>query len=137
MARGVCFTDLDGTLLNGDGSLSSVNQQALHHLADQGVLRVAATGRSLYSARKVLDPAFPIDVLIFSSGPVFGVGSSRLCWSLITYPALWLRRLLPSYRHRPSTSWYMGLCRTITVSIFTAAVLKTLILKRACASTPR
>lgn len=68
MARGVCFTDLDGTLLNGDGSLSSANQQALHHLADQGVLRVAATGRSLYSARKVLDPAFPIDVLIFSSG---------------------------------------------------------------------
>lgn len=68
MARGVCFTDLDGTLLNTDGSLSEPNQAALRYLAECNVLRVAATGRSLYSARKVLDPAFPIDVLIFSSG---------------------------------------------------------------------
>ncbi|MBD3306357.1 HAD-IIB family hydrolase [candidate division KSB3 bacterium] len=61
-------TDLDGTLLHSERVLSAANRATLEALGDQGILRVIATGRSLYSARKVLSPSFPIDYLIFSSG---------------------------------------------------------------------
>ena len=61
-------TDLDGTLLDSRSALSAGNRAALEGLGAAGVLRVVATGRSLYSARSVLDAAFPIDFLVFSSG---------------------------------------------------------------------
>ena len=62
------ITDLDGTLLNSHGALSTANRAALETLGAAGVPRVVATGRSLYSARKVLTHDFPIDFLAFSSG---------------------------------------------------------------------
>lgn len=43
-------------------------QTALTGLAKRGVARVIATGRNLYSTRKVLSPDFPFDYLIFSGG---------------------------------------------------------------------
>ncbi len=61
-------TDLDGTLLNNDRMISQQDLETLHSLRHQGVLRVIATGRNLYSARKVLSDDTPIDYLIFSSG---------------------------------------------------------------------
>jgi hydroxymethylpyrimidine pyrophosphatase-like HAD family hydrolase len=61
-------TDLDGTLLDPRGHLGAANRGALERLGEGGTLRVVATGRSLYSARKVLDEEFPIDYLVFSSG---------------------------------------------------------------------
>jgi HAD superfamily hydrolase (TIGR01484 family) len=61
-------TDLDGTLLDGAGQLGDGNRAALERLGAQGVVRVVATGRSLYSARLVLPPDFPIDYLAFASG---------------------------------------------------------------------
>jgi len=61
-------TDLDGTLLDRDSQLSPRNREALTALGEAGVLRVITTGRSLYSARQVLDPELPIDYLCFSSG---------------------------------------------------------------------
>jgi hydroxymethylpyrimidine pyrophosphatase-like HAD family hydrolase len=61
-------SDLDGTLLDARVRLSPANRAALQRLGRAGVLRVVATGRSLYSARAVLDEAFPIDYLVFSSG---------------------------------------------------------------------
>ena len=62
------ITDLDGTLLGTGGAVSATNLATLADLGRQHILRVIATGRSLYSARRVLDLAFPIDYLIFSSG---------------------------------------------------------------------
>ena len=61
-------TDLDGTLLDTQARLGSVNRQALERLGETGSLRVIATGRSLHSAESVLDADFPIDYLVFSSG---------------------------------------------------------------------
>ncbi|MDD4155830.1 MAG: HAD family hydrolase [Candidatus Cloacimonetes bacterium] len=61
-------TDLDGTLFSLDGELSERNFQTLNLLKTKKVLRVIATGRSLYSAKKVLSKDFPLDMLIFSSG---------------------------------------------------------------------
>lgn len=64
----IVFTDLDGTLLNNHQEVSDENMYMLHELGKQGVTRVIATGRSLFSFQKVIPGEFPIDYLIFSSG---------------------------------------------------------------------
>lgn len=64
----IVISDLDGTLLDSHHRLSPRNRRTLDSLADARVVRVVATGRSLYSARQVLDDDFPIDYLVFSSG---------------------------------------------------------------------
>ena len=61
-------TDLDGTLLDTESRLSARNRAALEALGRAGVVRVVATGRSLYSAELVLSEDFPIDYLVFSTG---------------------------------------------------------------------
>ena len=61
-------TDLDGTLLGPAGAISARNLASLRKLGDQGVVRVIATGRSGFSALKVLPRDLPIDYLIVSSG---------------------------------------------------------------------
>lgn len=61
-------TDLDGTLLDSEAQLSGKNRHALERLGRAGVLRVAATGRSLALYRKVADESFPVDYVIFSTG---------------------------------------------------------------------
>lgn len=62
------ITDLDGTLLRSDRTFSEDDLDALEALGRKGVVRVIATGRSLFSARMVLSQTFPIDYLIFSTG---------------------------------------------------------------------
>ncbi len=62
------ITDLDGTLLRSDRTVSPIDYETLQKLGRQQILRVIATGRSLYSARKVLSQHFPLDYLVFSSG---------------------------------------------------------------------
>ena len=62
------ITDLDGTLANRDGKISKADLNTLEQLGEQNITRVIATGRSIYSAKKVLDENLPIDYLLFSSG---------------------------------------------------------------------
>ncbi len=64
----VCVTDLDGTLLNSEHRIAPANLAALCSLGGQSVCRVAATGRSLYSLKKVLSTDAPFDYVIFSTG---------------------------------------------------------------------
>jgi hydroxymethylpyrimidine pyrophosphatase-like HAD family hydrolase len=66
--RGMVVSDLDGTLLRRDHSVSAADLETLVGLGKEPFLRAVATGRSLYSARKVLPDEFPIEYLIFSSG---------------------------------------------------------------------
>ena len=65
---GLVATDLDGTLLGPDHTLGPRDAAALRQLGRAGVVRVVATGRSLRAAERVLDPGFPIDYLVVSSG---------------------------------------------------------------------
>ena len=65
---GMVVTDLDGTLLNSGGEVSAEDRATLEELGERGILRVIATGRSLYSARRVLRADFPIDFLAHTSG---------------------------------------------------------------------
>jgi len=66
--QGLFVTDLDGTLARTDGSLGQDEREALEELGRRKIVRVVATGRSLYSLRKVLRDDWPLDYLIFSSG---------------------------------------------------------------------
>jgi HAD superfamily hydrolase (TIGR01484 family) len=61
-------TDLDGTLLDPEQRLSAVDRSTLEALGRAGSVRVVATGRSLFSAQKVLGPDLPIDFLVHTSG---------------------------------------------------------------------
>ncbi len=65
--HGIFVSDLDGTLLRG-GRISKGDLEALEGLRGHGILRVIATGRSLYSARACLGEGFPVDYLILSTG---------------------------------------------------------------------
>lgn len=61
-------TDLDGTLLGSGGQPSQRNLDALRRLGERRAVRVIATGRSAFSARRVVAPEAPIDYLVVSSG---------------------------------------------------------------------
>jgi hydroxymethylpyrimidine pyrophosphatase-like HAD family hydrolase len=65
--RGIFVSDLDGTLLRG-GRISEGDLKAFRGLGEQGIMRVIATGRSLYSAKSCLADDFPADYLILSTG---------------------------------------------------------------------
>ncbi|TKG96344.1 HAD-IIB family hydrolase [Puteibacter caeruleilacunae] len=62
------ITDLDGTLLKDDKSISDKDITALNNLGERGIVRVVATGRNLQKVRAVLNPNTPIDYVVFSSG---------------------------------------------------------------------
>ena len=60
--------DLDGTLLNDNKKVGDRDFETLQKLGMKGIVRIIATGRSLYSFYQVLDNDFPIDYLIFAAG---------------------------------------------------------------------
>lgn len=61
-------TDLDGTFLRNDKSITQANLDMLYTLGEQGVLRVIATGRNLHKTREVIPSGMPFDYVVFSSG---------------------------------------------------------------------
>jgi len=68
MKLALVVTDLDGTLFTPEQRISEKDFQTLKFLGEQKIYRVIATGRTLFSAQKVLPDDFPIDFLIFSTG---------------------------------------------------------------------
>ena len=60
-------TDLDGTLLRDDKSVSEQDFQTLQWLGENNICRVVATGRTMYNT-SVLPDDFPVDYVVFSSG---------------------------------------------------------------------
>ncbi len=61
-------TDLDGTFLMNDKSISKENLDALRSLGEKGILRVVATGRNLQKTQEVIANHVPFDYIVFSSG---------------------------------------------------------------------
>ncbi|MFM8315323.1 MAG: HAD-IIB family hydrolase [Deltaproteobacteria bacterium] len=68
MKRKLIVTDFDGTLACHQGQISPKNREVLHLLSERGHVRAIATGRNLFSIRKVIEPEFPIDYVIFTTG---------------------------------------------------------------------
>ena len=61
-------TDLDGTFLKDDRTISTRNLEALRLLGEKNIIRVVATGRNLRKVEEVLNPDVPFDYIVFSSG---------------------------------------------------------------------
>lgn len=61
-------TDLDGTFLKNDRSISQRNFEALKMLGEKGIIRVAATGRNLRKVCEVIPADVPFDYIVYSSG---------------------------------------------------------------------
>jgi Cof subfamily protein (haloacid dehalogenase superfamily) len=61
-------TDLDGTFLKDDRTISSKNLEALHQLGNNNITRVAATGRNLKKVKEVITFDTPFDFIVYSSG---------------------------------------------------------------------
>ncbi len=61
-------TDLDGTFLRNDRTISKANIEALQKLGEKNIVRVAATGRNLRKVKDVLNEHTPFDFIVFSSG---------------------------------------------------------------------
>ena len=61
-------TDLDGTFLKNDRSISPGNLEALRLLGTKNIIRVVATGRNLRKVSDVISPGIPFDYVVYSSG---------------------------------------------------------------------
>lgn len=61
-------TDLDGTFLKDDKTISVENLRMLELLGERKVIRVAATGRNFRKVKEVLPDHLPFDYIAFSSG---------------------------------------------------------------------
>lgn len=61
-------TDLDGTFLKNDRSISLKNIEALKKLGEEGIVRVVATGRNLLKVMEVIPESVPFDFIVYSSG---------------------------------------------------------------------
>ncbi len=66
--KGLFVTDLDGTLFRSDRTASEKDLDTLTALGDMGIVRVIATGRSLYSLNRADGLNLPVDYVIFSTG---------------------------------------------------------------------
>jgi hydroxymethylpyrimidine pyrophosphatase-like HAD family hydrolase len=85
---GMLVTDLDGTLLNSHREIGRKDRQLLERLGEERVLRVVATGRSLYSFGRVLGRETPVDYVIFSTGAgILDFADHRIIRALSLNPA--------------------------------------------------
>ena len=65
---GLFIMDFDGTLLRSDRTVALEDLDALQQLGELGIIRVIATGRSLFSFNTVTISNLPMDFVIFSTG---------------------------------------------------------------------
>jgi hypothetical protein len=85
---GLFVTDLDGTLLRSDRRLAPDDRESLEHLGRRGIVRVIATGRSMFSFRTVAVGDLPVDFIVFSTGAgVVDHPAGRLLRSVCLEPA--------------------------------------------------
>lgn len=74
MAQALFVTDLDGTLLTDEQTISGEDWQTLVRLRGNGVVTAIATGRSYFSFARAMEELririreIPVDFLIFSTG---------------------------------------------------------------------
>lgn len=61
-------SDLDGTLLGAGGAVSARTRRAVEAIAAAGIHVVAATGRSQWTARPLIEPVTGIELVVCSNG---------------------------------------------------------------------
>lgn len=89
-------TDLDGTLLRNDKTISDYTENVLAELKEQGILFVVATARPIRSVNEWL-PFIKYDVGIFHNGAVILDGERRLASIGVEKPAELIRSILAEH----------------------------------------
>lgn len=68
ITKGMVVTDLDGTLLKRDRTISETDIETLNLLKEKSIIRVIATGRNIKKIEAVIRDISLFDYFIFSSG---------------------------------------------------------------------
>lgn len=93
-------TDLDGTFLKNDRTVSPRNLEAHHRLGEKNITRVVATGRNLRKVNEVLHHGIPFDYIVFSSGAgVYNWKAQKHIFNQNITPAS-TRRLIKHFRQK-------------------------------------
>ena len=88
-------TDLDGTLLTKEGTISELNQKVLQKAIDNGIEVVLATGRRFYSTYKLASSFSGTLPLICNNGQILRIYPSReKIWQKYLHPELVLQILM-------------------------------------------
>ncbi|MFF5314988.1 HAD family hydrolase [Streptomyces massasporeus] len=83
IAYSLIATDLDGTLLRGDDTLSDRSLAALARVADAGAQHLVVTGRPAPRVRPLLDDLGCTGLAVCGQGAqVYDAGADRLLWSI-------------------------------------------------------
>ncbi|WP_457576175.1 HAD family hydrolase [Desulfomarina sp.] len=123
--EGIFVVDFDGTLLRDDKTVAGEDRRALVTLRQHGVITVVATGRSLYSFRKIMNElerdsgaCLPLDYVILSTGAAimeFSTGSFLQSRSLSGEDAVAISRVLDGlglnymvHRRIPETHYFLS-----------------------------
>ncbi|MEL7587718.1 MAG: HAD-IIB family hydrolase [Prolixibacteraceae bacterium] len=79
---GLVATDLDGTLLRRDKTVSVADLEMLRQLGEKNIFRVVATGRNFRKTKEVITDDIPFDYVAFSSGAgIYDCRSQQLLYS--------------------------------------------------------
>lgn len=79
---GLVATDLDGTLLRSDKTISKEDWEMLEFLGEHGILRVVATGRNYRKVKEVIPEHAPFDYVAFSTGAgIFDCRNNELLYT--------------------------------------------------------
>jgi len=92
--KGLCVTDLDGTLLGADGTLAKADLDALASLAGHGIRTAIATGRSLHSFAHSAAVDLPVDYIIFTTGAGVVTQTGRKLLYQVNLPSEMVARAL-------------------------------------------
>lgn len=105
----VFVSDLDGTLLQPDGTLSSKSEGIVRDALANGVAFTVASARSLFSMRAILgDLPFRLPVLSFNGGYVsdYQTGTHLKVWGIPVEEVSILRQCLSAHKLDPFVSTY-------------------------------
>ncbi|MBQ7990277.1 MAG: HAD family phosphatase [Oscillospiraceae bacterium] len=81
--RIVLFSDMDGTFLNHDKTISERNMQAISDLREDGGMFILATGRILQASRHYFEPlSLDCPCILCNGAMVYDCGTKQVKWSL-------------------------------------------------------
>ena len=74
-------TDLDGTLLADDKSISTENKNAIEYFISEGGYFTITTGRSIQGVKSILNQVMPnAPIVLFNGSAVYDVKTDKIIW---------------------------------------------------------
>jgi Cof subfamily protein (haloacid dehalogenase superfamily) len=103
------ITDLDGTLLQKDGTISEYTREKIHLIIEKGIPFTIATARSITSTKEILgDIPFQLPVICSNGGTIFNYHTKEnLHVEFISTPVL--QDIIPSIKKANESAFVSGL----------------------------